>query len=71
MNQLNEQENEEKHVKSIALRVASHKDGHNDGENLNLLIRKFSKFLKKNSRDKNQLSHRYNNKKVNEFNSTN
>jgi len=36
---------------------------------LNLLTRKFGKFLKKNNRDKNQPSNRYNNK--NDFNSTN
>jgi len=72
MNRLNDQENEEKHVGSIALRVVGHKDGQDssecsDGETLNLLTRKFSKFLKKNNRDKNQPSHRYNSKKVNEF----
>jgi len=38
---------------------------------LNLLTRKFNKFLKKNNRDKNQVSNKYNSKKVNEFNSTN
>ena len=76
MNQLNDQENEEKHVKSIVLRAASHKDGKNssecsDGETLNLLTRKSDKLLKKNSQDKNQPSNMLNSKKVNEFNSTN
>jgi len=76
MNRLNDQEHEEKHVRSIALRVVGHKDGQDssegsDGETLNLLTRKFSKFLKKNNRDKNQSSNKYNSKKVNEFNSTN
>jgi len=61
MNRLNDQENEENHVKSIALRAVGHKDGQdpsecNDGETLNSLIRKFSKFLKKNNRNKNQTS---------------
>jgi len=32
MNQLNDQENEEKHVRSIALRVIGHKDGHDSSE---------------------------------------
>ena len=76
MNQLNDQENEEKHVKSITLRVAGHRDGQDssecsDGETLNLLTRKFSKFLNKHNRDKNQPLNRYNSKKVNKFNSTN
>jgi len=48
-------------VRSIALKIVSHKDGQessegSNGETLNLLTRKFSKFLKKNSRDKNQSS---------------
>ena len=42
-----------------------------DSETLNLLTRKFGKFLKKNNRDKSQPSNRYNSKKVNDFNSTN
>jgi len=76
MNWLNDQEHEEKHVRSIALRVVGHKDGQNssecsDGETLNLLTKKLGKFLMKNSRDKNQPSNMFNSKKVNVFNSTN
>ncbi|XP_068503790.1 uncharacterized protein [Phaseolus vulgaris] len=67
MNWLNDQEHEEKCVRSIALRVVGHRDGQDssecsDGETLNLLTRKFSKFLKKKSRDKSQPSNRYNSK---------
>jgi len=63
-------------VRSIALRVVDHRNGQDssecsNGETLNLLTRKFSKFLKKNNRDKNQFLNRYNNKKLNDFNSTN
>jgi len=76
MNWLNDQENDKKHVKSIALRLAGKKDGQDSsvcsyGETLNLLKRKFDKFLKKNNQDKNQPSNMYNSKKVNEFNSLN
>ena len=58
MNRLNDQENEEKHVKSIALKAVGQKDDQDpsecsDSETLNLLTRKFVKFLKKNIRDKN------------------
>ncbi|XP_068486973.1 uncharacterized protein [Phaseolus vulgaris] len=73
MNRLNVQENEDKHVRNIALKVAGHKnyqdssDG-SEGETLSLLTRKFSKFLKKIS-NKNQSSKRYNSKKLNDFNS--
>jgi len=53
MNRLNDQENEEKHVKSIALRAIDQKGDEDpyecsDSETLNLLIKKFGKFLKKN-----------------------
>jgi len=76
MNQLSDQEHEEKHMRGITLRVVGHKNGQDssegsDGETLNLLTRKFSKFLKKNNPDKNQSSNKYNSKKVIEFNSTN
>jgi len=65
MNRLNDQEHEEKHVRSIALKVFGHKDGQessedSDGETLNLLTKKFNKFLKKN-----------NDKKLNDFNANN
>ena len=60
MNRLNDQEHEEKHVRSIALKDAGHKDGQessegSDGETLNVLTRKFSKILKKNSRARTNL----------------
>ena len=73
MNRLNVQENEDKHVRNIALKIVGHKNCQDssvdsDGKTLSLLTRKFSKFLKKNS-NKNQSSNRYNNKKLNYFNS--
>ncbi|XP_068498503.1 uncharacterized protein [Phaseolus vulgaris] len=73
MNRLNVQENEDKHVSNITLKVVGHKscqDSSDDteGETLCLLTRKFSKFLKKNC-NKNQSSNRYNSKKLNDFNS--
>jgi len=72
MNRLNVQENEDKHMRNIALKVVGHKScqdssDDSDGETLRLLTRKFSKFLKKNS-NKNQPSNRCNNKKLNDFN---
>jgi len=75
MNQLNDQEHEEKHVRSISLKVVGHRGGQelsesSDGETLNLLTKKFSKFLKKNNNN-NQSSNRYNSKKFNDFNSNN
>ncbi|XP_068504291.1 uncharacterized protein [Phaseolus vulgaris] len=76
MNRLKDQENEEKHVNNIAFKVTSQKGDQDssecsDNETLNLLTRKFDKFLKKNNRDKNQPSNMYNSNNVNEFNSTN
>ena len=73
MNRLNDQEHKEKHMRNIALKVASHRDDKessedSDGETLNLLTIKFSKILKKIS-NKNQSSNRYNSKKLNDFNS--
>jgi len=75
MNRLNDQEHEEKHVRNIALKATGHKDRQessedSDGETLNLLTKKFNKFLKKNC-NKNQSSNRYNNKKLNDFNANN
>ena len=54
MNRLNVQENEDKHVRNIALKTVGHKNcqdssDDSDGENLSLLTSKFSKFLKKNN----------------------
>jgi len=75
MNMMNDQEHEEKHVKSIALKAAGNRDCQesskdNDEETLNLLTRKFNKFLKKRN-NKNKSSNRYNNKKFNDFNANN
>ena len=75
MNRLNDQEHEEKHIRSIALKVVGHKNCQessedSDGETLSLVTRKFNKFLKKNN-NKNQSSNRYNNKKLNDFNANN
>jgi len=76
MNRLNDQENEEKHVKNIALKTAAQKidqdsSDYSGSETLNLLTRKFGKFLKKNNRDKAQSSNMYNNKKTTLFNYAN
>ena len=73
MNQLNVQESEDKHVRSIALKASKHKgkqesSDDRDEENLSLLSRKFSKFLKRN-RNKDNNKDRYGNKKSNDFNS--
>jgi len=73
INRLNVQESEDKHVRNIALKAAGHKNcqdtrDDSEGETLSLLIRKFSKFLKKND-NKNQSSNRYNSKKLNGFKS--
>ena len=53
MNRLNVQESEDKHIRSIALKASKHKgkqesSDDSDEENLSLLPRKFSKFLKRN-----------------------
>ena len=75
MNQLNLQESEDKHVRRIAFKASKHKgkqesSDDNDEENLNLLSRKFSKFLRRN-RNKDNNKDRYGNKKSNDFNSNN
>ena len=72
MNMLNVQESQDKHVRNIALKAAGHKNSQDssddsEGETLSLLTRKFSKFLKKNN--KNKSFKRYNSKKLNDFNS--
>ena len=66
MNRLNVQENEDKHTRSIALKASKHKgkQDSSDEENLSLLSRKFSKFLKRN-RNKDNNKDRYGNKKPN------
>jgi len=53
MNRLNVQESEDKHVRSISLKVAKHKrkqdsSDESEEENHSLLSKKFSKFLKRN-----------------------
>jgi len=75
MNRLNVQESEDKHVRSIALKASKHKgkqeyNDDSDDENLSLLSRMFSKFLKRN-RNKDNNKYRYGNKKSNDFNSNN
>jgi len=75
MNRVNVQESEDKHVRSIALKVVKHKSkqeasDESDEENLILLSRKFSKFLKRN-RNKDINKERYGNKKSNDFNFNN
>ena len=70
MNKLVVQESEVKHNKGIALKAANQKrkqdSSDSDEYTMSLLSRKFNKFLKKNSKD--QLSKRYNSKKLNDFN---
>jgi len=75
MNRLNVQESEDKHIRSIALKASKHKGKQEfsddcDEENLSLLSRKFSKFLKRN-RNKENNKDRYGNKKSNDFNFNN
>ena len=69
MNRLVVQESEDKHNKGIVLKVANQKRqqdfSDSDEDNMSLLSRKFSKFLKKN---KGQSSKRYSSKKPNDFN---
>ena len=53
MNRLNVQESEDKHVRSIALKAAKHNNkqdssDESEEENLSLLSKKFSGFLKRN-----------------------
>ena len=75
MNRLNVQESEDKHMRSIALKAAKHKSkqessDESEEENLNLLSKKFSRFLKRN-RNKEANKERYGNKKTSDFNSNN
>jgi len=65
MNRLNVQESEDKYARSIALKASKHKgkqesSDDSDEENLSLLSRKFSKFLKRN-RNKDNNKDRYGN----------
>ena len=66
------QENEDKHIISIALKIVGHRrcqesSDDSDKDTFSLLSKKFSKFLKKNS-SKNHSSNRYNSNKSNDFN---
>jgi len=75
INRLNVQESEGKHVRKIALKAAKHKNkqdssDESEEENLSLLSKKFSKFLKRN-RKKESNKERYGNKKTIDFNSNN
>ena len=74
MNRLNVQESEDKHVRSIALKAAKHKSKQESSdereENLSLLSKKFSRFLKRN-RNKEANKERYGNKRTSDFNSNN
>jgi len=77
LNRLREQESSEKKVKSIALKTSvlqkelSEEEGNSDqGETLNLLTKKFNRFLKKKNRERSQSKRRYISK-LNESNSTN
>ena len=75
MNRLNVQESEDKHVRSIALKAAKHKSkqessDESEEENLSLLSKKFSRFLKRNH-NKEANKERYGNKKTSDFNSNN
>jgi len=65
MNRLNVQESEDKHVRSIVLKAVKHKGKQesSDEENLSLLSKKFSKFLKR-SRNKDNKKERYGSKKI-------
>jgi len=73
MNRLNVQESEDKHVRSISLKADKSKQDSSDEseeENLSLLSKKFSRFLKRN-RNKKANKERYGNKKTKDFNSNN
>ena len=72
INRLNVQESEDKDVRNIALKAAKHKkkQDSSEEENLSLLSKKFSKFLKRN-RNKESNKERYGNKETSDFNSNN
>jgi len=68
MNRLNVQESEDKHVRSISLKVAKHKSkqdpsDESEEENLSLLFKKFSKLSKRN-RNKEANKERYGTRKL-------
>jgi len=75
MNRLNVQANEDKLVRNISLKAAKHKkkqdsSDESEEENLSLLSKKFSKFLKRNL-NKESNKERFGNKKTSDFNSNN
>ena len=66
------QENEDKQIRSIALKTAGHRrcqetNDDSDEDTFSLLSKKFSRFSKKNN-NKNHSSNRYSSKKSNDFN---
>jgi len=72
MNKLFVQENEDKQIRSIALRIVGHRRcqetiDDSDEDTFSLMSKKFSRFLKKNN-NKNHSSNRYSSKKSNDFN---
>jgi len=72
MNKLFVQENEDKQIRSIALKIAGHRrcqetSDDSDEDTFSFLSKKFSRFLKKKN-NKNHTSNRYSKKKSNDFN---
>ena len=72
INKLFVQENEDKQIRSIALKTAGHRrcqetNDDSDEDTFSLLSKKFSRFSKKNN-NKNHSSNRYSSKKSNDFN---
>jgi len=72
MNKLSVQENENKHVRTISLKAVGnkscqHSSDDREEENLSLLLKKFSKFLKKKN-NKSHTNDMYVSKKPTEFN---
>jgi len=75
INRLHVQDSEDKHVRSITLKAVKHKNkqdssDESEEENISLLSKKFSRFLKRN-RNKEANKERYGNKKTSVFNSNN
>ena len=70
MKRLKEHENEERKARSLALKLAAQNEDnskddsseYSDAETLNMLTRRFQKFLKKKGKEKNQQAKRYNRK---------
>jgi len=72
INKLNVQESKDKHVRNIALKAGKHKkkQDSSEEENLSLLSKMFTKFLKRNC-NKEANKERYGNKKTSDFYSNN